>query len=158
MFAGPGTFYFSDTRPWDWTTPQNDRLWQDAVKTIYDPCPALWRVPPGGEGELSPWYNFALPGAVTPNANPASFTISASGGYNFYRHGTSGATVWYAAAGWRGPNTGTMFNPGKDGAYWTATYTGFQSYLLFFTPTSADPDNIGATYRARAYPVRCIRE
>lgn len=150
-------FYFSGPNN-DWTAPQNDNVWRDAVKTLFDPCPAGWRVPKGGADELSPWFNFSLPGTVTPNANPVTFTAGPSGGHNFHRYGTSGTTTWYPASGWRSPNSGLMLNPGTDGAYWTATYTGFQSYLLFFTPTVTDPDNIGYTYRARGYPVRCVRE
>ena len=46
--ANPATYaVFTEADSWgDWLSPSNDAtLWQDAEKTIYDPCPAGYRVP-----------------------------------------------------------------------------------------------------------------
>ena len=41
----PNIFYKYVVSPYDWLTPQNDVLWNNSGKTIYDPCPDGWRVP-----------------------------------------------------------------------------------------------------------------
>ncbi len=133
--------------------PHNDALWQDAVKTLFDPCPAGWRVPRSGDkaSGRSPWNAF------NAENGPWEGTQS-TGGRKWSVPNVYGGSAWYAAAGWRRPEIGTIINVGKDGAYWTATYTGEQAFLLFFTNYMTDPSNIGSTYRARGYPVRCVRE
>jgi hypothetical protein len=67
----------------NWLADYDDSLWQDDVKTIYDPCPAGWRVPAydtncpmmqgdlsavTGWGESEEFYYFTLgePAAVFP--------------------------------------------------------------------------------------------
>lgn len=131
--------------------PHNDDLWQDNIKTLFDPCPAGWRVPRSGAGNLSPWNAF------TADNGPWE-GIQGTAGRKWSTATVYGGSAWYAAAGWRRPEIGTIISVGKDGAYWTATYTGAQAFLLFFMNIIADPWNIGSTYRARGYPVRCVRE
>ena len=41
----PNIFYKNVVSPYDWLTPQNDVLWNNSGKTVYDPCPDGWRVP-----------------------------------------------------------------------------------------------------------------
>ena len=41
----PNGFFKNAVSPYDWLTPQNDSLWNNSGKTIYDPCPTGWRVP-----------------------------------------------------------------------------------------------------------------
>ena len=44
------TFFTSSESLYDWTSPQDDTLWnsgteENPIKTEYDPCPEGWRVP-----------------------------------------------------------------------------------------------------------------
>jgi hypothetical protein len=41
----PNIFYKIAADPFDWLTPQDNTLWDNSGKTVYDPCPAGWRVP-----------------------------------------------------------------------------------------------------------------
>jgi hypothetical protein len=51
----PNTYYYKSQA--HWLSQPDDNLWGGVakVKTIYDPCPAGFRVPLGGAGTLSPW-------------------------------------------------------------------------------------------------------
>ena len=52
--AHPATFF--DNSSYTWHTPQNYQLWKDEEKTMYDPCPAGWRVQ--SYAELSKVLNY----------------------------------------------------------------------------------------------------
>ena len=71
-----------------WMYEPDETLWQ-STKTIYDPCPAGWRVPDGGENNI--WDN-------------AGFTDEVP--YDDVKMGTSlelgnSVTAWYPYAGYR---------------------------------------------------------
>jgi hypothetical protein len=63
----PNTYYYyAVSQHAHWLSQQDDNLWGGVakVKTIYDPCPAGFRVPLGGAGAASPWAGLpASPGA-----------------------------------------------------------------------------------------------
>jgi hypothetical protein len=51
--------FIKKTTMGNWLTVTDDTLWgQDTAKTIYDPCPPGWRVPPsaGYTYDKTPWY------------------------------------------------------------------------------------------------------
>ncbi len=161
----PGAFYFRETEPMDWTSPQNDALWRDDVKTLFDPCPAGWRVPKGGKEQASLWYNFGIPpldnvyGSAAPNATKNAYDTPESG-YYCYRYGTSGATAWYPCASFREPD-GIIKYTGLSSLVWTSTG---------MDPTLVDPrmhdlyfyhDGIrcwGGDVGSYGNSVRCVRE
>lgn len=63
------------------------------VKTIYDPCPAGFKVPPSGV-----FSNFSKSGNSATGTN-RNISGSFSVGYNFYAIDTSGTTLFFPAAG-----------------------------------------------------------
>ena len=147
--SNSGTFYFSAAGTQDWIDPQDDVRWQDGMKTLFDPCPALWRVPRGGEGGLNPWRDFG------DSANQY-----ANGGWNATDLGCNWNTpavlgtpsAWYPASGWRHFLTGGNGAAGRETTIWSASAGGF----LFGTATFLRKNNFSG--RAHGFPVRCIRE
>lgn len=79
----------------------NIYLWSDGVKTMYDPCPAGWRLPTG-----------TIVGKMKGN------TMQSWSGtdYGAYYRGTS----WYQYYGYLLYNTGTIGQTGQTGVYWSS--------------------------------------
>jgi uncharacterized protein (TIGR02145 family) len=131
-------WYYSDNQSTD------DTRWQ-STKTIYDPCPAGWRVPAGGSNGV--W-------------NKAGFVNQSYDSYDkgmFFGYGISSPATWYQAAGYRDLSDGSLLNVGIFGFYWSATPNGYDAYYLnisnygYVEPTRSSP-------RARGQSIRCIQE
>ncbi|MDR0658709.1 MAG: fimbrillin family protein [Mediterranea sp.] len=147
----PGTFYYvASGNDGDWLTPARDNtLWggddEAMPKTIYDPCPAGWRVPFSGADASSPWYGF---GAQTyEGATP----VDERG----YVLGGSVQSYW-PAAGYRYFTTGALTNLGAGGGYWSATFTGSNAYDVALLSGGIFPSD--ASNRAFGFSVRCVKE
>ena len=155
------TFYFSDvTLSYDWTAPQNAALWQDALKTLFDPCPAGWRVPKSGDdlSKNSPWMNFVTdPAMAVANATYTTYPMNPAGGYFFYRTGHLGPTSWFPATGSRQVSSGNLYRSSDSGYSWTTPLSG--SATCFLNYNSGGRVLIyDSERRAFAFSVRCIRE
>jgi hypothetical protein len=145
----PGVFYIaSSASEYDWHYASRDNtLWgHDAnggIKTIYDPCPAGWRVPvnSGMSADTSPWYGFT-------KDNGGTF----ANGYNW------GTNAVYPAAGNRSNSSGSLYRVGTGGYYWSASpYSSASgtSLLLFDSGTVYVFNN---AHRASGLSVRCSQE
>ena len=76
------------------------------TKTIYDPCPAGYMVPP-----QYTWTNFTKDGNNHGEAEKAQWNVSGTfdHGWNFYYAADgSGSTIFYPAAGYRNYTTGAL--------------------------------------------------
>lgn len=135
----PTTFYYGY---FNWLLGGSDYLWENSSKTIFDPCPAGWKVAPSSA------YNV-----------PMSTTIRWSSGPTVY---TDGATytplnIWYPAQGGIYNLTGNPTGQGNTAYIWSCTDGFFDSsYALYITRQM----NTAANDLDRAYglPVRCIQE
>ena len=138
----PTTFIkSSSTYNYDWTV-KDDNLWKSS-KTMYDPCPAGYRVPDGGDTGVWKKAGFATTTATTWDS-----------GYNF---NISGSTTWYPAAGYRRYSDGTLLSVGSGGYCWSCTPSGTNAYYLFFLSDSVYPA-YNYYSRASGRSVRCLRE
>ncbi len=85
------TTFIAGSNPWLVSNDWNSSLWSSGTKTIYDPCPAGYRV-----AVKDIWYGFTKDGV---NAD-RKIKINASGafdhGWNFY-HDANNNTTWYPA-------------------------------------------------------------
>lgn len=81
----------------------NVPLWSDNSKTMYDPCPAGWRLPSGAIATKM------LGSTVMQNWNGTN--------YGAYYRGVS----WYQYYGYLLYNTGAIGEPGLTGVYWSTT-------------------------------------
>ncbi len=183
--ANPGTFIAgAEANGFDWLngTHRND-LWQTNSKTIYDPCPAGWRVAPP-----TIWAGFTTTG--TASADPAEFSVEGEYKYGWTfvmrQLGTSGGNesvdadlrrMFYPAAGRRSfspslakpdSNYTNIVNDGEGaglpvGFYWSSAYPSAErtSALAFrhnFVTPAAGVDKREQYATAGGFPLRCVAE
>lgn len=147
-----GTFYFSDLQnDYDWTAPQNDGLWQDGVKTLFDPCPAGWRVPRGGSGDSSIWCRFTVDNRTWTATEKVEIPGS---GNHWSSPEVYGGTVWYGTHPHR-PVSAVTLAPGSSAFAWTSSVTETSAFRCNMGQAVSVAQGAG---RTNGLPVRCIRE
>ena len=106
-------------------------------KTLYDPCPPGWKVPPSGNwGSDTDWGAFGNNGRVFKSGSINQF---------------------YPAAGYRPYNTGKVGLVTFMGYYWSATPGSYRdSYRLYFYNSEVSP--VHYNFRANGCTIRCIKE
>ena len=153
--AHPTTFITNNSSNYDWyytgSSSTDNTRWTTSSKTksIYDPCPAGWRV-----GSNS--WSMAL-GSSSSFTNSSLYN-SSNEGVNFSGKFGSASTIWYPASGYRYGFDGSLRNVGNYGYCWSALHgDNFQAYDLYFNSNgSVYPSN--GNIRARGISVRCLRE
>ena len=122
------------------------------VKTVYDPSPAGFCLPPSG----------AFTGFTTTGNNSstvAQFNVDGgwNNGWHFYCNtdGT-GETIYFPASGYRHPSTGAAVFVGSYGYYWSAgTYTSSANYILLFMESNLGPrHNSNRSFGSSVRPVK----
>ena len=148
--AHPTTFIAANGSNHDWyytgdSSTDNTR-WttSETAKSIYDPCPAGWRVPDGGSNGI--WSKAGFDDTTYDSTNEGiSFSIS------------SPSTTWYPASGYRYNYGGGLDGVGIGGGYWSASPDGRLAYGLGFNNEGYfNPSYSG--YRAYGRSVRCLQE
>ena len=154
--ANPTTFITYNSSNYDWyytgSSSTDNTRWttSESSKSIYDPCPAGWRVPDGGSNGV--WSK------AIGSSSSFSYTYSYSNeGTNFSGKFGSDQTIWYPASGYRSGYDGSLGNVGSGGSYWSASPDDSYAYFLFFysnghvRPSSSND-------RADGQSVRCLQE
>lgn len=97
---GPATFDFND---------------HPVVKTIYDPCPAGFKMP-----ATNAFTGFSTTGTTV--SEPAQFNVAGAwdNGWHFKAGGSSTETVYFPSAPMRHMDNAGLYNP-DGGSYWSAT-------------------------------------
>ena len=135
-----GDWYYSldySTDNTRWTTSSSD-------KSIYDPCPAGWRVPEGGRNGI--WSKAGFDDTASDWTNRGiSFSIS------------SPSATWYPASGYRYGIDGSLNDVGGNGYCWSASpRNNLAFYLYFYDDGRVYPSDYDD--RASGCSVRCIQE
>ena len=147
--ANPTTFIGGNYSNQDWyysedSSTDNTRWTEsESSKSIYDPCPAGWRVPDGGMNGV--WNKAGFDDTTYDNTNNGiSFSIS------------SPSKTWYPASGYLTGGDGSLRGVALRGYYWSASPKNSFAYSLLFLPS----DVYLATdeYRKVGQSVRCIKE
>ena len=161
--ANPTTFVTYNSENYDWyytgSESTDNTRWttSDKAKSIYDPCPAGWRVPDGDENGI--WSN-AL--GSSSSFTQSSLYDSTNKGMNFSGKFGSDQTIWYPASGTLYWHDGRMINDGNNGYFWSASPNDFSAYSLvcFLSFESWDyvvaPSHNGN--RTSGMSVRCVKE
>ena len=149
------TFFNVEVSPCDWTSPQDDKLWNlgtesNPIKTEYDPCPKGWRVPTYAEmdqlsSHCSSWT-----------------TVEGQNGYYFsgiYTYLDVSPSVFCPAAGSLSYKDGNAGNRGYYGNYWSSRASSYYSgHLYFYSNFVGTYINSNRNLRAYGYSVRCVQE
>ena len=157
--ANPTTFITYNDLNYDWcysgVSSADDTRWQ-LDKTIYDPCPAGWRVPDGGSNGV---WSKALGSSsnFTGTGTNAGSGVSTNG-LEFSGKFGDDSTIWYPCSGYRDYRNGSNQGYASQGYYWSVSPKGHAAYCLGFNNVmfSANPSN--DNYRACGLSVRCIKE
>lgn len=161
----PMNFY---TASGNWTTPSED-LWNSTgSKSVFDPCPAGWRIPVGGATPANnPWAGFSngdensVAGSNYTGdyfkwqlANTSGSNIAGSAGA-LYSH--TDTQAWYPATGNRNFGDGKNTYTGTLAFYWSSSPNGSAGgFCLYSHSTNVNPST--NNNRAYGFPVRCVQE
>lgn len=153
--ANPHLFYKISYKTNDWTSPSDDDLWGGVsrAKTIWDPCPAGWRVPLCDEQGASP-YAFLTEGGASWSQSSHGYVYRnwwlPCTGTRVYESGVLSADIggpyggmWIGTAGSANPDQETY--PALYGQYFFV----IDSDLFFGTNKDA---------RSQGMAVRCVKE
>ena len=157
--ANPTTFIGYNSSNYDWyytgTSSTDNTRWttSDESKSIYDPCPAGWRVPDGGSnGVWSKAYG---------SSSYFDYTYdSTNKGMNFSGKFGSNQTIWYPSSGCRYSNDGSLGHVGDLGRYWSASPSSDYVYYAYYLYFDADESVLPSyhNFRADGQSVRCLKE
>ena len=128
----PGSFYTWGSS-W-WSTPPTgysyDNLWSadntgvglndnSVVKTVYDPCPVGFKMPPtkAFSGFTSNGQN---DGTMNVDGTDNLQTFQSNFGHNLWTSSSKTATINFPASGYRFNDDGSLLNVGVSGCYWSA--------------------------------------
>lgn len=140
-------WFYSDDMTTDdsrWTTLENG-------KSMYDPCPAGWRVPDGGGyGVWSKSAGFAFGYFDYPFNNTNK-------GMNFSGEFGNSEMIWYPASGRRSYDCGELCGVGESGHCYSATPDDNNAFIMTVT-SWGDVRLESSYYRAGGYSVRCIKD
>ncbi len=123
------------------------------VKTIYDPCPAGYSLPPNNV-----YSGFTTTGGNTSNSSQFNVQGPWNKGWNFYcglNH--TGDTVFFPASGYRGRSSAVPCDMGNIAYYWTAgPYDTYNGWYLIFHSGFVYP--LYYNYRGHGFEVRASQE
>ena len=157
--ANPTTFiaYNSKNKDWYYTgsSSTDNTRWttSESSKSIYDPCPAGWRVPDGG-------YNGVWSKTLGSYTSYTGTYNSTNEGINFSGKFGSDQAIWYPASGCRDGNGGSLDDVGSYGIFWSASPgsdNSYGAYYLYFN-YSGNVNPSRSLSRAFGSSVRCLQE
>lgn len=122
------------------------------VKTIYDPCPAGYKMLPSNA-----FTGFTTTGYNT--TSPSQFNVQGpwNNGWNFYCNSSKTETVFFPASGYRGGSSAVPYHMGLYAYYWAAgPYNTNRGRPLYFGPSNVSPLNY--TDRSLGVGVRAAQE
>ena len=155
----PTTFitYNSSNEDWYYTgdSSTDNTRWttSEATKSIYDPCPAGWRVPDGGSDGV--WSK------SIGSSSSFDYTYdNTNEGMNFSGKFGADQTIWYPASGCRYGGGGGLDYVGTNGLCWSASPSNYSAsgayHLYIYSGRDVRPSS--GDYRADGQSVRCLQE
>ena len=145
----PGTFYCNSGTDgpctstfynmWDAQQTGTDNIVTATKKTVYDPCPPGFCVPTGN------LYYYMADGSSKSDSN-----------WDSSNKGKTYSGIFFPASGCRSHNSGTLYDVGSNGRYWSASLNGDNNgRFLHFSSSYWSWDNYR---RAYGFPVRPVAE
>ena len=127
---------------------------ENVIKTIYDPSPVGFKLPPGNV-----FTGFTTTGGSTSTSSEINGTWSSSSlkGWNFYTDSSKSKTIFFPASGYRIYSNGGASNVGSYGYCWSAVpYSQNNGRSLYFLSSYVSP--LGISNRACGFGVRSSQE
>lgn len=128
---------------------------ESGKKTIYDPCPAGWRVAPAdtwtgiGYGSIGAWYNLL---------NLVWKTTSGSN-YFLYFGGMTGTSTFLPVSGFRNATDALIKGIGANAYSWMSSPCGPEYTMACVMYAGTDQIHIAhAGKRSLGFTVRCVKE
>ena len=151
--ACPTTFIARNQNNKDWcyseTIASDAERWKSS-KTIYDPCPAGWKVPSGG--------NIGVWAIASQNFGKYEHIYDkTANGINFSGVLGSNQVIWYPAVTYISSVTGVLAPTNNDGGCWSCSCENFYAYDFYFIEDGL-VDNASTFSKALGAPVRCAKE
>lgn len=135
-------------------------LKENGKKTIYDPCPAGWRVAPAdswtgiahdidGDNRIGYWLNVGI----------NNFYCNGNFNYGYtFKFGSTGASTYCPATGGRDAITGDLASIGTLGAVWMSAPSGSNSTYGTYLYSTDGVVHIVSDHRpAMGFPIRCVK-
>lgn len=129
----PWIFYTATSKYWWGSSNGNIPLWSNSEKTMYDPCPAGWRIP-----------SSTITNKMVGSGGMQNKDDSKCGAY--YR-----GVSWYQYYGYLDPKTGANGQPGATGVYWSSGIR--RMYQLYGTYVSCEDRDCSFGFIGR-----CVKE
>ena len=144
-----GSMDNAEKNPMSFLTDFQGGVW-DVIKTAYDPCPAGWRVPEGGDNSV--WAKASgSSSSQIPFDNIYNVGVNLSGIFG------ADECIWYPGAGMREPAKGRL--DVRIGHYWSASRKkGSSPYQMKLDPSLGMDTSVDAYNPPYAYSVRCLKE
>ena len=135
----------------NWLYQVDTKLWA-SEKTIFDPCPAGWRIPDAGENGV--WHKAI--GKVQVAPNPFDKNLK---GVNLAGLAGNDNSIWYPATGYYGKADGKFYGTGTNASYHSVS-PGISYGTMSFVIGSNYPDLYlqNVTDFGGAAPARCVKE
>ena len=127
---------------------------ENVIKTIYDPSPVGFKLPPGNV-----FTGFTTTGGSTSTSSEINGTWSSSSlkGWNFYTDSSKSKTIFFPASGYRSYSNGGASIVGSYGYCWSAVPgSQYGGRYLIFDASSVYPWY--SSYRACGFGVRSSQE
>ena len=123
------------------------------VKTVYDPSPAGFCLPPSGA-----FTGFTTSGENTGSASEFNVDGAFDNGWNFFCDlNKTGETIFFPALGYRSNVSGTPNYIGSLGSYWPAvSHSGNTGWYMEFSTSYVLPSNNNP--RGQGFSVRSVKE
>ena len=135
----------------NWMYVVDKTLWA-SEKTIYDPCPAGWRIPEAGENGV--WVTAA--GRHQIYTNPFD---KVNKGVNLSGYMGADDCIWYPATGYYGKADGNFYGVGSNASYHSVSLGDTYGTLCFtINQSSSNLYLLYVTDFGGAEPARCIKD
>ena len=142
-----------------WTTEMDYNLWSVNQKTIYDPCPVGYRVPP-----MDVWRGFTEDGENADRRSEMNVSGSFDHGWNFIYDGTN--TAWYPTS-YHISTWGDFYESEYEGNCWSIgdqdTYQ--KKYFRFYYDVYSDNPEFNCSIEfnqtrevSNAHAIRCMKD
>ena len=144
-----------------WSAQNTNTGWNDdaVVKTIYDPCPAGFKMPASNAftGFTSDGRNQITPANINADgtADSPGTKFSTNYGHNFWTNSSKNATIFFPASGFRRSTDGVFIDLGMGSLYWSAVSYGPNNScsMKFYWNTVRPVDAYARSHGFAARPV-----